>query len=35
VRERGSIVLIEKNKVALIRRVREDSTYYVFPGGGI
>ncbi|MFD3450142.1 NUDIX domain-containing protein [Microbacteriaceae bacterium 4G12] len=34
-RNRGSIVLIEKNKVVLIRRVREGITYYVFPGGGI
>lgn len=34
-RERGSVVLIEKDQVALIRRVREGSTYYVFPGGGI
>ena len=32
---RGSVVLIEENKVALIKRVREGSAYYVFPGGGI
>lgn len=34
-RNRGSIILIEKDKVALMKRVREGSTYYVFPGGGI
>lgn len=34
-RNRGSAVLIEDNRVALIKRVREGSTYYVFPGGGI
>ena len=22
-------------KIALIKRIREDETYYVFPGGGI
>lgn len=32
---RGSIILIEENRVALIKRVREGSVYYVFPGGGI
>lgn len=34
-KNRGSIVLIEAGKVALIKRVREGTTYYVFPGGGI
>ncbi|HJF33499.1 MAG TPA: NUDIX domain-containing protein [Sporosarcina psychrophila] len=34
-RNRGSSVLIEKNKVALIKRVKENCVYYVFPGGGI
>lgn len=34
-RNRGSIILIEKGRVALIRRVFEGVTYYVFPGGGI
>jgi len=34
-RNRGSIILIEKGKVALIKRIREGVTYYVFPGGGI
>ena len=34
-RNRGSVVLIKDKKVGLIKRVREDSVYYVFPGGGI
>ena len=34
-RNRGSTVIIEKNKVALIKRVVTDSVYYVFPGGGM
>lgn len=34
-RDRGSVVLIENKKVGLIKRIREDSVYYVFPGGGI
>lgn len=34
-RNRGTAVLIEENKVALIKRIREGSIYYVFPGGGI
>ncbi|QUW20294.1 NUDIX domain-containing protein [Sporosarcina sp. Marseille-Q4063] len=34
-RNRGSSIIIENNKVALIKRVRDGQTYYVFPGGGI
>ncbi|WP_075618017.1 NUDIX hydrolase [Paenisporosarcina indica] len=34
-RRRGSAVLINNKKVALIKRVQADSVYYVFPGGGI
>ena len=34
-RKRGSSVVIENNKVALIKRVRDGREYYVFPGGGI
>lgn len=34
-RDRGSVVLIENNKVALIKRNHEGSVYCVFPGGGI
>src|SRR5699024_8764081 len=34
-RDRGSAILIGNNNVALIKKVRDDSIYYVFPGGGI
>ncbi|WP_223702569.1 NUDIX hydrolase [Sutcliffiella deserti] len=34
-RDRSAVVLIENKKVALVKRVREGSVYYVFPGGGI
>ena len=34
-RNRSSSILIVNNKVALIKRVRENCVYYVFPGGGI
>ncbi|MFD1927495.1 NUDIX domain-containing protein [Sporosarcina siberiensis] len=32
---RGSAVLIENKTVALIKRIKNGVTYYVFPGGGI
>lgn len=34
-RERSAVILIQNNKLALIKRVRSGNTYYVFPGGGI
>ncbi|MFD9625367.1 NUDIX domain-containing protein [Peribacillus muralis] len=34
-RNRGAIILKVKDKIALIRRCREGTAYYVFPGGGI
>ena len=34
-RDRGSVVIEVNGKVLLIRRIRDGSTYYVFPGGGI
>lgn len=34
-RDRGAVVIIRNNRVALIKRVRAESVYYVFPGGGI
>ncbi|KGR77364.1 NUDIX hydrolase [Ureibacillus manganicus] len=34
-RNRGSVVIIQNDKVGLIRRIRDGSVYYVFPGGGI
>ncbi|TFB13467.1 NUDIX domain-containing protein [Filobacillus milosensis] len=35
VRDRGSAIIVEKNKVAVIKRIRDESVYYVFPGGGV
>ncbi|MHA6251480.1 NUDIX hydrolase [Oceanobacillus sp. CAU 1775] len=34
-RDRGSVVIVEEHKVALIQRIKDGSVYYVFPGGGI
>src|SRR5699024_8153166 len=34
-RNRGSVVLIENRDVAMIKRVKDDLTCYVFTGGGI
>jgi 8-oxo-dGTP diphosphatase len=34
-RDRGSVVIIENKKVGLIKRIKDGSVYYVFPGGGI
>ncbi|WP_155591827.1 NUDIX hydrolase [Lysinibacillus cavernae] len=34
-RNRSSVVIVENNMVALIRRERNGKVYYVFPGGGI
>lgn len=34
-RVRGAVVIVENGKVALIERVNEQGTYYVFPGGGV
>ncbi|WP_313892045.1 NUDIX domain-containing protein [Psychrobacillus sp.] len=34
-RNRGATVIIENGKVALIKRTKPNSVYYVFPGGGI
>lgn len=34
-RDRGSVVIIENNKVGLIKRTKEGSISYVFPGGGL
>ncbi len=32
---RARIVLVEHGRVALIERVRDGHTYYLFPGGGV
>ncbi|MFS0690694.1 NUDIX domain-containing protein [Sporosarcina sp. 179-K 8C2 HS] len=34
-RDRGSAVIIKEDKVAVIKRNRDDEEYYIFPGGGI
>ncbi|MCC3357062.1 NUDIX hydrolase [Bacillus sp. REN16] len=34
-RNRGSVVIVENDKVGLIQRIKDGSVYYVFPGGGI
>lgn len=34
-RNRSASVIVENNKVALIKRIRDGKVYYVFPGGGI
>ncbi|MCT8138003.1 NUDIX domain-containing protein [Anaerobacillus sp. CMMVII] len=34
-RNRGSVVIVENNSVVLIKRIRDGSVYYVFPGGTI
>lgn len=34
-RVRARVVLVEGRRVALIRRVRDRRTYYLFPGGGV
>ncbi|MBM6617411.1 NUDIX domain-containing protein [Bacillus suaedaesalsae] len=34
-RNRGSAVIIQNGKVALIKRTKSEEVYYVFPGGGV
>ncbi len=34
-RNRAAVIVIENNRLALIKRNRNGQTYYVFPGGGI
>lgn len=34
-RNRGATIILEKDRVALIKRTKPHTTYYVFPGGGI
>ncbi|HDR4422029.1 TPA: NUDIX domain-containing protein [Bacillus cereus] len=34
-RNRGAAIIVQEGKIALIKRIREGETYYVFPGGGI
>lgn len=35
IRNRGAAIIVQEGKIALIKRIREGETYYVFPGGGI
>jgi len=34
-RNRGAVILVENDEVALLQRTRDGIVYYVFPGGGI
>lgn len=34
-RSRAALLIIENGHLALIKRIRDGQTYYVFPGGGI
>ncbi len=34
-RNRGAAIIVQEGKIALIKRIREGETYYVFPGEGI
>ncbi len=34
-RNRGAAIILKEDEVALIKRVKGNRTYYVFPGGGI
>ncbi|MBC6972835.1 NUDIX domain-containing protein [Bacillus sp. Xin] len=35
IRNRGAGIIIQGDKIALIKRIRNDEVYFVFPGGGI
>ncbi|PFV77692.1 DNA mismatch repair protein MutT [Bacillus sp. AFS059628] len=35
IRNRGVAIIVQEGKIALIKRIRDGETYYVFPGGGI
>ncbi|HDR7793730.1 TPA: NUDIX domain-containing protein [Bacillus luti] len=35
IRNRGVAIIVQEGEIALIKRIREGETYYVFPGGGI
>jgi 8-oxo-dGTP diphosphatase len=34
-RNRSAVVIVENDKVAFMKRIRDGSIYYVFPGGGM
>ncbi|MCI0765231.1 NUDIX domain-containing protein [Bacillus sp. TL12] len=35
IRNRGVAIIIQNDKIALIKRIRNNEVYFVFPGGGI
>ncbi|WIY59622.1 NUDIX hydrolase [Bacillus arachidis] len=35
IRNRGAALIIQKEQIALIKRIRNNEVYFVFPGGGI
>jgi len=35
IRNRSVAIIVQEGKIALIKRIREGKTNYVFPGGGI
>lgn len=35
IRNRGTAIIVQEGKIALIKRIRDGETYYVFPGGRI
>lgn len=35
IRNRGAALIIQEEKIALIKRIRNHEVYFVFPGGGI
>lgn len=35
IRNRGAAIIVQEGKIDLIKRIREEEIYYVFPGGGI
>ncbi len=34
-RTRSAVVLLDRDRVCLIQRIRDGRTYYLFPGGGV
>lgn len=34
-RNRAAVVIVKEHKLAVIKRIKDSSNYYVFPGGGI
>lgn len=34
-KQRGAVIIVRENEVALIKRVRGETTYFLFPGGTV